>query len=154
MLLAKQVPGDGLCKADEPRWGVYVFFTLSLVKRTFLGCWWLFYIFCSSRNLLEIMYPLKFNEDTPKIAMQLHFPPNKKMEWLPSSDHHEQRWTVHEFTLPATVLGEPNGITPRKTCEYRTKLGMTKVVLRGSWTRYPTRYHQEGLYKVPPLENR
>ena len=96
------------------------FFHMFFVKRTFLGCWWFFYISCSSRNLVEIMYPRKFNENTPNIARYIS--PPKKMgggylldvfwlviptwfgittfQWSVITMNGDE--TVHEFTLPTT----------------------------------------------------
>ena len=161
MLLAKQVPGDGLCKADEPRWGVYVFFTLFLVKRTFLGCWWFFYISCLSRNLVEIMYPLKFNENTRNIARYI-FPPKKMgggylldvfwvviptwfgittFQWSVITMNGDE--TAHEFTLPATVMRGPNGITPRKT----RRIYMVQMRF---WRFYVPTFQQDNRLRGPP----
>lgn len=100
------------------------FFHMFFVKRTFLGCWWFFYISCSSRNLVEIMYPRKFNENTPNIARYIS--PPKKNGWgvsfgrvltsnshlvrnhyLPViSDHHERRWNG-PWIYPTNYWGDP-----------------------------------------------
>ena len=53
---------------------------------------------------------------------------------------------IQKLTFDLHMRKDQQSLLHTSTDEYRTKLGMTKVVLRGSCGP------QEGLYKVPPLQ--